>query len=80
MLTIAATANAYNILVLVPTIAKTNWDSMQMFIDELLFKRGHHVTCITSYAADKHIRTHANYTEAIIKPMFQVESEFMRKY
>lgn len=79
MLTIAATANAYKILVLVPTTAKTNWESMQIFIDELLYKRGHHVTCITSNPAKDHIKSHQNYTEVLINPTFKIESPSMRK-
>lgn len=79
MLAIAATVNAYKILVLVPTTEENNWNYMQIFIDKLM-NRGHEITCITSQTATHLFQVHRNYTEILIDPPFKVDSGSVRKY
>lgn len=80
MLAIAATVNAYKILVLVPANEETNWNFMQIIIDELI-NRGHEITCITSQTATfGFLRIQQNYTEILIDPPFEVQPNSVRKY
>lgn len=66
----AALAEGYKILMLMPINGKSHMNYIQVFIRELI-GRGHEVTCIT------HIPMSGakpdNYTEVLIDPPFDME-------
>ncbi|XP_058448414.1 UDP-glycosyltransferase UGT5-like [Malaya genurostris] len=67
-----STARCSKILVLVPFPAPSHWLWLQHFVHELL-DREHEVTAITNFAATEQ---HANYTEILIDPPYDIPYYF----
>lgn len=60
--------NAYRILFLAPFPVLSHWLWLEHFVTEMLH-RGHHVTALTNFATKS---PHANYTELIIDPPYDL--------
>lgn len=66
--TLFATSSAYRILFLAPFPVPSHWLWLDHFVQEMLH-RGHQVTALTNFA---HKSPHANYTELIIDPPYDL--------